>query len=254
MSGILDGRIAVITGAGSGIGRGSALCFAEAGATVVVSDIDVAGGEGTVELIKQSGGAASFIKCDVSKAAEVEALIAGVVAEHGRVDCAYNNAGVEGESAPVHLCSEDNFDFNYKVNLKGVFLCMKYEIQQMLKQENGGSIVSTASIAGLVGGKYMGAYVAAKHGVVGLTKSAALEYATKKIRVNAVCPGAIRTPMLERLMEEKPKMAAATIAMEPIGRLGEPEEIGRAAAWLCSDQASFVTGHAMPVDGGIVAA
>ena len=254
MSGLLEGKIAVITGAGSGIGRGSALCFAEAGAIVVVSDIDVVGGEATVDLVKESGGVASFIKCDVSKAAEVEALISGVVQAHGRIDCAFNNAGVEGEWAPVHICSEENFDFNYNVNLKGVFLCMKYEIQQMLKQENGGSIVSTASIAGLVGGKNMSAYVAAKHGVVGLTKSAALEYATKKIRVNAVCPGAIKTPMMERLIEEKPKMAAATLAMEPIGRFGEPEEIGRAAVWLCSDQASFVTGHAMPVDGGIVAA
>ncbi len=254
MSGLLEGKIAVITGAGSGIGRASALCFAEEGATVVVSDIDITGGEQTADLIKQSGGAASFAKCDVSKASEVEALISGVVAAHGRIDCAFNNAGVEGEWAPVHICSEENFDFNYNVNLKGVFLCMKYEIQQMLKQEDGGSIVNTASIAGLVGGKNLSAYVAAKHGVVGLTKSAALEYATKKIRVNAVCPGAIKTPMMERLIEEKPAMAAAMMATEPVGRFGEPEEIGRAAAWLCSGQASFVTGHAMPVDGGIVAA
>jgi NAD(P)-dependent dehydrogenase (short-subunit alcohol dehydrogenase family) len=254
MSGLLAGKIAVVTGAGSGIGRGSAQEFALAGASVVVSDIDVAGGEETVNLIRQSGGTASFIKCDVSQAAEVEALITGVVAEYGRLDCAYNNAGVEGEWAPIHASTEENFDFNYRVNLKGVFLCMKYEIKQMLKQESGGAIVSTASIAGLVGAKNLSAYVAAKHGVVGLTKSAALEYATKKIRVNAICPGAIRTPMLERLMEENPKMAKATVAMEPIGRLGEPAEIGRAAVWLCSDQASFVTGHAMPVDGGIVAA
>jgi len=253
MSGILEGKIAIITGAGSGIGRGSALTFADKGATVVVSDVNVEGGEETVNLIKQKQGTASFIKCDVSQAEEVEALVARTVADYGRLDCAFNNAGVEGEQAPVHAMSEANFDFNYNVNLKGVFLCMKYEILQMLKQ-GGGTIVSTASIAGLVGGKNMGAYVAAKHGVVGLTKSAALEYATKNIRVNAVCPGAIRTPMVERLMEEKPAMVDAILAMEPIGRFGEPEEIGQAAAWLCSEEASFVTGHSMPVDGGIVAA
>jgi NAD(P)-dependent dehydrogenase (short-subunit alcohol dehydrogenase family) len=230
------------------------LAFAGAGAIVVVSDINDDAGEQTIELIKENGGEARFIGCDVSKASDVENLIAETVSAYGRLDCAYNNAGVEGDWAPIHACSEENFDFNYNVNLKGVFLCMKYEIQQMLKQESGGAIVSTASIAGLVGAKNLGAYVAAKHGVVGLTKSAALEYAKKNIRINAVCPGVIKTPMLERLMEESPKMADALLASEPVGRLGQPEEIGQAAVWLCSDQASFVTGHSMPVDGGIVAA
>ncbi len=253
MSGIVQGKVALVTGAAGGIGRAAAEIFAREGAAVVVSDLQEENGQQTVELIKQAGGEASFIRCDVSKATDVERLVAQVVAKYGRLDCAYNNAGVEGEWTRIHECTEANFDFNYNVNLKGVFLCIKYQVTQFLAQNSPGAIVSTASIAGLVGSKNAGAYVAAKHGVVGLTKTAALEYATKGIRVNAVCPGVIRTPMLERMFETNPKMEAAMLGFEPIGRFGAPTEIGEAAVWLCSDNASFVTGHAMVVDGGAIA-
>ncbi len=253
MSGMVQGKVALVTGAAGGIGRAAAEIFAREGATVVVSDLQEENGQQTVELIKQAGGEASFIRCDVSKAADVERLVAQVVANYGRLDCAYNNAGVEGDWTRIHECTEANFDFNYNVNLKGVFLCIKYQVTQFLAQNSPGAIVSTASIAGLVGSKNAGAYVAAKHGVVGLTKTAALEYATKGIRVNAVCPGVIRTPMLERMFDTNPKMEAAMLGFEPIGRFGAPTEIGEAAVWLCSDNASFVTGHAMVVDGGAIA-
>lgn len=253
MSGIVQGKVALVTGAAGGIGRAAAEIFAREGAAVVVSDLQEENGQQTVELIKQAGGEASFIRCDVSKATDVERLVAQVVAKYGRLDCAYNNAGVEGEWTRIHECTEANFDFNYNVNLKGVFLCIKYQVTQFLAQNSPGAIVSTTSIAGLVGSKNAGAYVAAKHGVVGLTKTAALEYATKGIRVNAVCPGVVRTPMLERMFETNPKMEAAMLGFEPIGRFGAPTEIGEAAVWLCSDNASFVTGHAMVVDGGAIA-
>lgn len=253
MSGIVQGKVALVTGAAGGIGRAAAEIFAREGAKVVVSDLQEDNGQQTVELIKQAGGDASFIRCDVSKAADVERLVAETVAKYGRLDCAYNNAGVEGDWTRIHECTEANFDFNYSVNLKGVFLCIKYQVTQFLAQNSAGAIVSTASIAGLVGSKNAGAYVAAKHGVVGLTKTAALEYATRGIRVNAVCPGVIRTPMLERMFETNPKMEAAMLGFEPIGRFGVPTEIGEAAVWLCSDNASFVTGHAMVADGGAIA-
>jgi NAD(P)-dependent dehydrogenase (short-subunit alcohol dehydrogenase family) len=250
----LEGKVGLVTGAGSGIGRAAALSFAQQGANVVVSDIDDQGGAGTVELIKKAGGQAVYQNCDVSKAVEVEALVAKAVESFGQLDCAFNNAGLAGEFARLADSTEENFDLNYRVNLKGVFLCMKYEIQQMLKQESGGAIVSTASIAGLVGSKQVSAYCAMKHGVNGLTKSAALEYARKNIRVNSVCPGMIDTPLLNAQLEGQPAMRQAMMDFEPIGRFGEPREIGDTVAWLCSDQASFVTGHTMTVDGGAVAA
>lgn len=254
MAGLVAGKVAMVTGSGSGIGRASALKFAEEGAKVVVSDVNVDGGNETVAMIKKAGGEATFIKCDVSKAAQVEALIKGVVDTYGRLDCAYNNAGIEGDAATTINCSEENFDLNYQINLKGVWLCMKYEILQFLAQGGGGAIVSTASVAGLVGVKGSPAYVAAKHGVVGLTKTAALEFAKKDIRVNAVCPGVIETPMVERLTGGAEDGKARVAKWQPVGRLGQPGEIAATAVWLCSDQASFVTGHAMPVDGGIMAA
>ncbi len=254
MTGLVQGKVALVTGSGSGIGRASALKFAEEGAKVVVSDVNVAGGEETVDMIKRAGGEATFIACDVSKAAQVENLIQQTVATYGRLDCAYNNAGIEGDAATTINCSEENFDRNYNINLKGVWLCMKYQILQFLAQGDGGAIVSTASVAGLVGVKGSCAYVAAKHGVVGLTKTAALEFAKKNIRVNAVCPGVIETPMVERLTEGAAEGKARVAKWQPVGRMGQPPEIAAAAVWLCSDQASFVTGHAMPVDGGIMAA
>ena len=252
MAGHVDGKVALVTGGGSGIGRATALVFAREGAKVVVADIVVAGGEETVRLIKAAGGEAGFIKADVSKAAEVEALVKKTVETHGRLDCAFNNAGIEGEVAQTPNCTEENWDRTIAINLKGVWLCLKYEIPQMLKQ-GGGAIVNTASVAGLVGFQGIPAYVASKHGVAGLTKTAALEYAKAGIRVNAVCPGVIHTPMVERAFRASPQMAEAAIAMEPVGRLGKPEEIAEAVVWLCSDAASFVTGLPMAVDGGLVA-
>ena len=249
MAGLVTGKVALVTGSGSGIGRASALAFAREGAQVVVSDVSVAGGEETVRLIQQAAGEAVFVKADVSQSAEVEALIAKTVETYGRLDCAHNNAGIAGRTARVADDTEENWDQILAINLKGVWLCMKYEIPAML-QHGGGAIVNTASDAGLIGVRRTGAYVASKHGVVGLTKTAALEYAKSGIRVNAVCPGPIDTPMLQQVAGQVlEKMAAA----QPNGRLGKPEEIAEAAMWLCSDAASFVTGHPMPVDGGYMA-
>lgn len=252
MAGRVQGKVALVTGGASGIGRATALAFAREGAKVLVSDVVVAGGEETVVLIKAAGGEAQFVKADVAKPAEVDALVAKVVAAHGRLDCAFNNAGIEGAMTSTVDCTEENWDRTIAVNLKGVWLCMKAEIAQMLKQ-GGGAIVNTASVAGLVGFAGLPAYVASKHGVVGLTKTAALEYAKSGIRINAVCPGGIQTPMLERLFQSQPQTSEAIAAMEPVGRLGTPEEIAEAVVWLCSDAASFVTGLPMAIDGGLVA-
>ena len=250
--GQLDGKVALITGAGSGIGRASALAFAREGAKVAVADIVVEGGEETVRMVKEAGGEAFFIKVDVSNAADVEAMVNAVVDTYGRIDCAYNNAGIEGRLASTDEYPEDMFDKVIDINLTGVWLCMKYELPQMLKQGSG-AIVNTASGAGLIGVAGMSAYVASKHGVVGLTKTAALEYAKSGIRVNAVCPGLIQTPMVERITAEQPQLGEALVAAEPVGRTGKPEEIAESVVWLSSDAASFVTGHAMSVDGGYVA-
>jgi NAD(P)-dependent dehydrogenase (short-subunit alcohol dehydrogenase family) len=252
MTELLKGKVALVTGASSGIGRASALTFARAGARVIVADVVVAGGEETVRLITAAGGEAIFVKADMAKAAEVEAMVNAAVAAFGRLDCAHNNAGIEGVTATTSDYPEDDWERVININLKGVWLCMKYEIPQMLKQGSG-AIVNTASGAGLVGVPRMPAYVASKHGVVGLTRTAALEYAKAGIRVNAVCPGVIQTPMVERVTSSRPGMIEKMIAAEPIGRMGKPEEIAEAAVWLCSDAASFVTGHAMSVDGGALA-
>jgi NAD(P)-dependent dehydrogenase (short-subunit alcohol dehydrogenase family) len=252
MAGRVDGKVALITGAGSGIGRATALVFAKEGAKVVVADIVVAGGEETVRMIKGAGGEAIFVKTDVTRAAEVEALVKKTVETYGRLDCAFNNAGIEGEMAPTADCTEENWDRVVNIDLKGVWLCMKYEIPQML-QQGGGAIVNTASVAGLVGFQGIPAYVASKHGVNGLTKTAALEYAKSGIRVNSVCPGVIHTPMIERFFSTNPQVSEAMSALEPVGRLGKPEEIGEAVLWLCSDAASFVTGLPMAVDGALTA-
>jgi NAD(P)-dependent dehydrogenase (short-subunit alcohol dehydrogenase family) len=252
MAGRVAGKVTIVTGGGSGIGRATALAFAREGAKVVVADIVIAGGEETVRMIKAAGGEAIFVKTDVVKTAEVEALVKKTVDTYGRLDCAFNNAGIEGEIAPTADCTEENWDRVVDVDLKSVWLCMKYEIQQMLKQGSG-AIVNTASVAGLVGFQGIPAYVAAKHGVNGLTKTAALEYAKSGIRVNAVCPGVIQTPMVERAFRSSPQFGEAAAALEPVGRLGKPEEIAEAVVWLCSDAASFVTGLPMAVDGGLIA-
>lgn len=249
----LEGKVVLVTGAGSGIGRATALACVREGAKVVAADVQVAGGEATVAQIKQAGGEATFVPADVSRATAVEALIVKVVATYGRIDCAHNNAGIEGAMAMTADYPEDDWDRVIGVNLKGVWLCMKYELPHMLRQGSG-AIVNTSSLAGLVGARRMSAYVASKHGVAGLTKTAALEYATSGIRINAVCPGIIRTPMVERaFLSRHADLEDRLASAEPIGRLGTPEEVAEAVVWLCSDAASFVTGHTLSVDGGIYA-
>lgn len=252
MNGQMTGRVAIVTGAASGIGRATALAFAARGASVMVSDVMVDGGEETVQLIRDQGGRASFVRADVANDADVKALVERTVDEYGRLDYAFNNAGIEGENGATAECSEENFDRVIAVNLKGVWLGMKYEIPAMLAN-GGGAIVNCSSVAGLVGFPNLPAYVASKHGVVGLTKAAALDYATSGIRVNAVCPGVIATPMVERVTAGSPEVEAAYAAFQPLGRMGTSEEIAESVVWLCSDAGAFVTGHAMAVDGGLVA-
>ena len=252
MAGLLHGKVALITGAASGIGRATAIAAAREGAKVLVVDA-VPAGEDTVKLIKQAGGEAAFHKCDVTRAAEVEATVAAAVKLFGRLDCAHNNAGIIGKSLHTADDTEENFDRIIAVDLKGVWLCMKYEILQMLKQGARGAIVNTASAAGLVGSHGQPAYTAAKHGVIGLTKVAALEYARHDIRVNSVCPGVIDTAMVAEMVTGHPRLRDRLIAVEPIRRMGKPEEIGEAVVWMMSDYASFVTGASLPVDGAMTA-
>jgi NAD(P)-dependent dehydrogenase (short-subunit alcohol dehydrogenase family) len=252
MAGLLHGKVALITGAASGIGRATAIAAAREGAKVLVVDA-VPAGEDTVKLIKEAGGEAAFHKCDVTRAAEVEATVAAAVKLFGRLDCAHNNAGIIGKSLHTAEDTEENFDRIIAVDLKGVWLCMKYEILQMLKQGARGAIVNTASAAGLVGSHGQPAYTAAKHGVIGLTKVAALEYARHDIRVNSVCPGVIDTAMVAEMVTGHPRLRDRLIAVEPIRRMGKPEEIGEAVVWLMSDYASFVTGASLPVDGAMTA-
>jgi len=250
MEATFKNKVALVTGGSFGIGRSTALAFARKGAKVVIADWEE--NQETMDLIENLGGDAIFVKCDVSKKAEVKALIKKTIDTFGRLDFAFNNAGIEGTSATVQECSEENWDKTIGVNLKGIWLCMKYEIPEMLKTGKG-AIVNCASVAGLVGFHGLPAYVASKHGVIGLTKTAALEYAKLGIRVNVVCPGVIQTPMIDRLTGKKKETIEQFIDLEPVGRFGEPEEIANAVVWLCLDEASFVTGLAMPVDGGFVA-
>lgn len=250
MERIFFGKVALVTGGGFGIGRATAIAFAAKGAKVVVADW--VENTDTVVHIKETGGEAIFVKCDVSDVNSVKAMLSKTIGEYGRLDYAFNNAGVEGLSATVHECTEANWDKTTGINLKGVWLCMKEEIPYMLKNGKG-AIVNNASIAGLVGFPNIPAYVASKHGVLGLTKNAALEYARSGIRVNAVCPGVIKTPMIDRFTGKNKEVEKQFESMEPVGRMGEPEEVAEAVIWLCSDAASFVTGHPMVVDGGWVA-
>ena len=245
----MENKVALVTGASSGIGRACALAFAREGAKVVVADVTVEGGEETVNMIKEAGGEAIFVKTDVTKAAEVEAMVNKAVETYGRLDYAHNNAGVAAAVYPVADLPEEDWDRIININLKGIWLCMKYEIPQMLRQGKG-AIVNTASTLALVGWIKRPAYTASKHGVAGLTKVAALDYAADGIRVNAVCPGTVRTPLVESVFARRPEAEAEALAMMAIGRLAAAEEIAEAVVWLCSDAASFVTGHIMSVDGG----
>jgi NAD(P)-dependent dehydrogenase (short-subunit alcohol dehydrogenase family) len=245
------GKTALVTGGGSGIGRATAIAFAREGARVAVVDMDEPGGEMTVRLIADAGGEAIFVKCDVSKAVEVEKMVKKAVDTYGSLDCAFNNAGI-GIMASTVDCTEELWDLTMSVNLKGVWLCMKHEINQMLKH-GGGRIVNTASAAALTIVQGHAPYTASKIGVVGLTKVAALDCGSLGIRVNAVCPGPILTPMLEPLLKADPAVKGFVEQGNPMGRMGQSEEVAGAVLWLCSEEASYVTGVALPVDGGVVA-
>jgi NAD(P)-dependent dehydrogenase (short-subunit alcohol dehydrogenase family) len=246
MAGELQGRTAIITGAAGGIGAVSARLFAEAGANVVCADLSLEGAQAVAAGLPS----ALAVQVDVADSASVAAMVAAAVERFGRLDCAFNNAGIEVEAKPTHEADEAVFDRTIAVNLKGVFLCLKHEIAAMLKT-GGGAIVNTASVAGVGGAPGMPAYAASKHGVIGLTRTAALEYARQGIRVNAVCPGVVRTAMMEAAIAAAPARADRVAGMHPMNRVAEPEEVARAALWLCSDGASFITGDALRVDGGV---
>jgi NAD(P)-dependent dehydrogenase (short-subunit alcohol dehydrogenase family) len=251
MAGEFDGKVALVTGAASGMGRSTACAFAKRGARVVVADVDAKGGEATVETIKQMGGEAVFVQTDVSQSTQVQNLVNKTVEAFGKLDFAYNNAGVNrGIGVPTGDYREEDWDFVQSVNLKGVWLCMKYEIQQMLKQGTRAAIVNTASVSGLSPHPADPAYVSSKFGCVGLTKTAALEYAKTNIRINCVCPGPIYTSLFDKVAEAIPGAAEGAKNIVPMGRVGQPEEVAEAVVWLCSDAASFVTALAMSIDGG----
>jgi NAD(P)-dependent dehydrogenase (short-subunit alcohol dehydrogenase family) len=252
MTAELQGKVVLVTGGTSGIGRDTAVLFAKAGAKVVIAGRREVEGKETVELVRVAGGEALFVKADVSKASEVEALVQKTVEKFGRLDIAFNNAGIEGIWVPITEQSEEDWDRTMDINLKGVWLCLKYEIRQMLKQGGGGAIVNMASAAGLVGLPGAATYSASKHGVIGLTKSAALENARKGIRVNVVCPAVIETPMAERAYSE-PEFHKFAVGLHPIGRFGRAEEVAEAVLWMCSDRASFMTGQSLVLDGGLLA-
>lgn len=250
MEKIFEQKVAIITGGSFGIGRATAIAFARRGAKVVIAD--VVEDNTTLQEIKNDGGTAIFVKCDVSKSSDVTAMVNQTIKAFGRLDYAVNNAGIEGATADTHECTEENWDKTIGINLKGVWLCMKSEIPIMRKQGKG-AIVNVASIAGLIGFPGLPAYVATKHAVIGLTKTAALENAKQNIRVNAVCPGVIKTAMVDRITGKDKVVEKQYEDMEPVGRMGKPEEVAEAIAWLCSDASSFITGHAMNVDGGWMA-
>jgi NAD(P)-dependent dehydrogenase (short-subunit alcohol dehydrogenase family) len=248
----LRGKVAIVTGGTSGIGRDTAVLFAKAGAKVVVAGRREAEGKETIDLIRAAGGDGLLVKTDVSRAADVRALVQKTVEKFGRLDVAFNNAGIEGSWSPIAEQSEEDWDSTIDINLKGVWLCLKYEIQQMLKQGGGGVIVNMASVAGFIGSAGAATYCASKHGVMALTKSAALETARSGIRVNVVCPAVIETPMGERLWGA-PEAKKFALGLHPIGRFGKPEEIADAVVWMCSDGASFMTGQSLVLDGGFLA-
>ncbi|GIH44829.1 NAD(P)-dependent dehydrogenase, short-chain alcohol dehydrogenase family [Microbispora rosea] len=247
----LDDRVAIVTGAASGIGASAAVAIAAAGAHVVLADI--AGCEDTERAIKNVGGDSLTIRTDVSRADDVKSLVARTIAAYGRLDHAFNNAGTEGRAEhEIHEADEEAWDQALAVNLKGVWLAMKYQVPAML-DSGGGSIVNGASVAAMVAFDKNGSYVAGKHAILGLTKTAALEYADRGVRVNAVCPGVVRTPFIERFTGNVPEVEARYTEIIPLGRMAEPEEVAKAVVWLLSDESSYVTGHGLVIDGGLVA-
>ncbi len=248
----MNGKVALITGGGGGIGRAASLAFAHKGVKVAVADLNQESGEETVKQVKDAGCEAEFFQVDVSDEDNVKAMIDSVIETFGGLHFGINNAGIEGAQHPLHEMPSDNWHRVVNINLSGVYYCMKYEIAHMLKN-GGGAIVNTSSVAGLVGFASLAPYVASKHGVTGLTRNAAVEYSAQGIRVNSIHPGAIRTEMVARAIKDNPGLGDQIGSMHPIGRMGEPEEIANAMVWLCSDEAGFVTGHTMTVDGGMVA-
>jgi NAD(P)-dependent dehydrogenase (short-subunit alcohol dehydrogenase family) len=250
MASELHNRVALITGGTTGIGRDTAILFAKNGAKVVVSGRREAEGEETISLVRAAGGDGLFVKSDVSKSADVQSLIQITIEKFARLDLAFNNAGIEGQWKPIIEQSEEDWDNVIDINLKGTWLCLKYEIIQMLKQGAGGAIVNMSSVAGLMGSAGAEPYVASKHGVIGLTRTVALEYAAKGIRVNAVCPAVIETAMSDRAFAD-PQVNKRVLALHPLGRFGKPTEIAEAVLWLCSSKSSFMTGHYIVLDGGM---
>jgi NAD(P)-dependent dehydrogenase (short-subunit alcohol dehydrogenase family) len=252
MAGLVQGKIALVTGAGSGIGEASAIRFAEEGAAVVVVDIDEAGAVKTAARITETGGDATAVTADVTSEGDVEAMLRTALAAYGRVDCAHNNAGITSRGKPMHEISLEEWARMITMDLTSVFLCLKHEVRHMLSRGDGGAIVNTASGAGVIGSPGLADYVSAKHGVLGLTKTAALEYVTQHIRVNAVCPGVTDTPMLRGFIQGSPDAEEAMRATIPGREFGRPEQVAAAVVWLCSEQASWVAGEAMLVDGASV--
>jgi NAD(P)-dependent dehydrogenase (short-subunit alcohol dehydrogenase family) len=253
MADLLLNRSIIVTGGSTGIGRATALRCAEEGALVTIADVNDDAGNEVIEMIAATGMQAQYCNTDVTKATDVQNMVARAITKFGKLDGAFNNAGIEGNFTSITKMTEEEYDRTVDVDMKGVWLCLKYQIETFLKQGTPGSIVSTASVAGLVGTRGGSAYCGAKHGVIGITKSAALECARKSIRINAVCPGVIQTPMVDRMTSATGITSQALIDQEPMGRLGTPNEIGEAVIWLLSDLSSFVTGVAIPVDGGYIA-
>ena len=251
MSGMVDGKVALVTGAGSGIGRATALVFAREGASVLVADRDADGGKETVELVGAAGGTADFHQVDVTDDAQVRDMVAAAVARFGGLDCAHNNAGITQAPTPLHEITDEAWNSMIAIDLTSVFLCLRHEARYML-EHGGGAIVNTSSGAGIIGYPGLAPYVSAKHGVLGLTKTAALEYAKSGIRVNALCPGSTDTPMMQGFINGDPAIEAAMKATVPTGELGRPEQLAEAVVWMCSDRASWVSGESMLVDGASV--
>ena len=245
----MKGKVALITGAGSGIGRATAHLFAVHGAFVIIADKNIESAQETLELVKKSGEKGLALEVDISKEKQVKALIEKIITQFSQLNYACNNAGIEGEKAFTTECSAENWSHVIETNLRGTWLCMKYQIPKMLKN-TGGAIVNISSIAGLLGLQGIPAYVSSKHGINGLTKTAALEYAKQGIRVNTVCPGAIQTAMIDRFVGSESQERQDLIAAHPLGRFGRPEEVAEAVVWLCSDKASYITGQSLAVDGG----